>query len=206
VQDYEAIINKLANKYYIRSPKFSRDDLVCEGWLAVERAKKKYKPDSGSEAGIFTYAYSAINRQMRDFVQKNKYDIKVPLSEQRRCFLNGTKEELDKQSKASVRLDWDVKTGGSEPVHMRDIIASGTPPIYEELIKNEQSEILMAQVDKLPEKHRMVLTHRFFEDKTLEEVGSTMGFTRERARQIQNEALDKLKVMLRNRLGEDVLL
>lgn len=63
----------------------------------------------------------------------------------------------------------------------------------------------------LPEKHAEVLSRRFglrgYEMSTLEEVGREIGLTRERVRQIQVEALRKLRdIVEKNGLsGEDLL-
>jgi RNA polymerase nonessential primary-like sigma factor len=58
-------------------------------------------------------------------------------------------------------------------------------------------------LDQLNEKQRAVISRRFglrgFESATLEDVGAEIGLTRERVRQIQVEALDCLKDVLRQR-------
>jgi len=74
---------------------------------------------------------------------------------------------------------------------------------------------LLANIDKwigeLPKKQQEVLARRFglrgHERATLEEVGRAVGLTRERVRQIQVEALKRLrKVMEENGLSGDQLL
>jgi len=64
---------------------------------------------------------------------------------------------------------------------------------------------------QMPEKQRMVVLRRFGLDNedpaTLEELAVQMGVTRERVRQIQQEALIKLKRALTARgVGRDALL
>ncbi len=58
-------------------------------------------------------------------------------------------------------------------------------------------------LDQLNDKQRAVISRRFglrgFEQATLEDVGAEIGLTRERVRQIQVEALNHLKDVLRNR-------
>jgi RNA polymerase nonessential primary-like sigma factor len=66
-------------------------------------------------------------------------------------------------------------------------------------------------MEMLPEKHADVLSRRFglrgYEMSTLEQVGQEIGLTRERVRQIQVEALRKLReIVEKNGLsGEDLL-
>lgn len=58
-------------------------------------------------------------------------------------------------------------------------------------------------LDELNDKQREVIARRFglrgYEPSTLEDVGAEIGLTRERVRQIQVEALRKLRVLLQNR-------
>ena len=63
---------------------------------------------------------------------------------------------------------------------------------------------------KLSRRHRDVVVRRFglegHEDRTLEEVGADVGITRERVRQLQIEALGKLRRMMeRDGIGPDQL-
>ncbi|MED5072668.1 sigma-70 family RNA polymerase sigma factor [Anoxybacillus geothermalis] len=67
--------------------------------------------------------------------------------------------------------------------------------------RSEVREKIFASLDRLTERERHVIIERFgLEDdhnKTLEEVGRKMGITRERVRQIEEKALNKLKKYLR---------
>lgn len=71
----------------------------------------------------------------------------------------------------------------------------------EALLENDDLHASMRTwLDRLSEKHRDVLQRRFglngHEEATLEEVGRQVGLTRERVRQLQIEALGKLRRML----------
>jgi RNA polymerase nonessential primary-like sigma factor len=80
------------------------------------------------------------------------------------------------------------------------------------LLEDEDIRNLVAAwLEELDQKQREVLVRRFglhgFERCTLEQVGAEIGVTRERVRQIQMEALKRLRRLLRARgLSEDVLL
>ncbi|MFO8005345.1 sigma-70 family RNA polymerase sigma factor, partial [Thioalkalivibrio sp.] len=80
------------------------------------------------------------------------------------------------------------------------------------LLEDEDIRNLVgAWLEELDQKQREVLVRRFglhgFERCTLEQVGAEIGVTRERVRQIQMEALKRLRRLLRARgFSEDVLL
>ena len=78
--------------------------------------------------------------------------------------------------------------------------AFADPVIDEPSDSAENSDVLDhvgEWIEQLPEKHREVVARRFglrgYEPATLEEVGSEVGLTRERVRQIQIEGLAKLR-------------
>jgi DNA-directed RNA polymerase, sigma subunit (sigma70/sigma32) len=86
---------------------------------------------------------------------------------------------------------------------------SGTGP-EESLEGLEISEELDVLLDQLNDKQAEVIARRFglrgHDPQTLEDVGKAVGLTRERVRQIQVEALRKLRIlMLREGLDSDVL-
>ena len=76
---------------------------------------------------------------------------------------------------------------------------------------HETTILLRDWLNKLPDKQRLVILRRFGIDNddpaTLEQLAAEMGVTRERVRQIQQEALIKLKRALASRgVGRDALL
>ena len=62
--------------------------------------------------------------------------------------------------------------------------------------ETEQKELinykLMETIESLPERLRYVIKKRFLEDKTLKEIGKDLKLTKERIRQLEEEALRKL--------------
>lgn len=76
---------------------------------------------------------------------------------------------------------------------------------------HEMTVLVRDWLEKLPDKQRLVITRRFGLDNddpaTLEELASEMNVTRERVRQIQQEALIKLKrALMRTGVSKDSLL
>jgi RNA polymerase nonessential primary-like sigma factor len=70
----------------------------------------------------------------------------------------------------------------------------------EELQSQDIQFNLNCWIEELPEKQREVLSRRFglrgYESSTLEDVGREIGLTRERVRQIQVEALRRLREIM----------
>ena len=88
-----------------------------------------------------------------------------------------------------------------EDGEFRDIIADEKASSPDELIQDEETlSHMLLLTEQLEERERTILMLRFGlngeRPKTLEEVSQTIGRTRERVRQIQNQALDKLRSLL----------
>ena len=66
----------------------------------------------------------------------------------------------------------------------------------EELLENDNLSFVMGQLDQMDPRESAVLRMRFglgqYEPQTLKEIGETLGLTRERVRQIETEALNRL--------------
>lgn len=74
---------------------------------------------------------------------------------------------------------------------------------HEHLMVAMNSENVQRAVQQLTERERRILTLRYSEnsgsEQTLQAVGATLGLTRERVRQIERAALDKLRIILTTR-------
>ena len=87
-------------------------------------------------------------------------------------------------------------------------IAATAPPSP---FKKRRRESLMSWIQELPEKEKTVVILRFGLDggeaHTLEEIGQTLGLTRERVRQIETAALVKLRATIERKTmtQEDLL-
>jgi RNA polymerase sigma factor (sigma-70 family) len=81
---------------------------------------------------------------------------------------------------------------GDERQHMADI-ADRRPGLSERMSNGELYERAMACLD---ERQRTVILLRYQMNWTLEEIGDTLGVTKERARQIQQEALSQCREAL----------
>jgi RNA polymerase nonessential primary-like sigma factor len=108
----------------------------------------------------------------------------------------------------SLDAPFDSDAGSS----VGDQLADEDTPSPELLLHNSEIEAWVKQwLDELSDRHREVIERRYGlngqEVSTLEQLARTMKVTRERVRQIQAEALDKLRARLRRRgLSREALL
>ena len=81
---------------------------------------------------------------------------------------------------------------------------------FDELVKGNDHELVKEVLATLDARESRILAMRFGLDngrpKTLEEVGTRLGVTRERIRQIQEQALQKMRVKFEQRDQPSALL
>jgi RNA polymerase sigma factor (sigma-70 family) len=89
----------------------------------------------------------------------------------------------------------DTPLGDEDDAVLGDLVASDGP-LPEEIVEDSlRSESLALALQALPERHRDVIVLRYGlegDPRTLEDIGRRLGITRERVRQIEVEALNRL--------------
>jgi len=110
-------------------------------------------------------------------------------------------EEMDiRLSNRDVSLDASIDDEG-ESMYIDQLVDGGTSQ-EEELIKKQETALVKKNIAgamaKLNERESYIVTHRTMADtpETLQEIGDRFNVTRERARQIEKEALKKLRTAL----------
>jgi RNA polymerase primary sigma factor len=101
--------------------------------------------------------------------------------------------------KAPVSLDAPV--GTDEPKQISEVVADPNAAApFDRLVRKNDTELVQAGLATLTPRENKILAMRFGLDdgrpKTLEEIGDRLGVTRERIRQIQEEALKKMRVKI----------
>ncbi len=205
-------------------------DLISEGNLGLARAVEKFNPKLGAKFSSYAawWVKQAMRRaisnqsgtiripvQSLSKMGKIKY---AALELKERLGRNPTDEEiaqelgLTEQSVMALRLS-DIKTISiSSPIKdgedgsIGDLISDSNAERPDEIIGEQETfERLISLVKQLDERERTIIVARFGLDgkppRTLDEVSSKLGRTRERVRQIQNQALNKLKAMLGDEVG-----
>ena len=88
--------------------------------------------------------------------------------------------------------------GDRDGPELADLLESPQPPVEEDLVRRAMVDRVRAALDELDEKEREVVALRFGLDRdgemrTLQEVGVSLDLSRERIRQIESRAKDKLR-------------
>lgn len=116
-------------------------------------------------------------------------------------------EYLQNLAKGCISLESTVRADNGDEVELGITIPSDEPSPEEVLIKKELvGQVIEAMYKILEPREIAVMRYRFGLDggdtRTLQEVGKKYGLTRERVRQIERNAIIKLRKHLKEHLGD----
>jgi RNA polymerase primary sigma factor len=200
-------------------------DLISEGNIGLMKAVERFDPSKGGKLSTYGswWIKQSIKRALANqsktirlpvhLVDKISKMRRVAMKLQEEFGREPTDEELAEEMGMTPSRVAQMRTAAIRPASLDAPIGDDDSNSYSEIIPDENADtpyeqledqtvtrMLQEMVKTLDPREGTILRYRFGLDggseKTLEEVGEKFGVTRERVRQIQNIALNKLRRMI----------
>jgi RNA polymerase sigma-32 factor len=197
-------------------------ELISEGNIGLMQGVKKFEPDRGFR--LATYAMWWIRASIQEFILRSWSLVKMgTTASQKKLFFNLRRmknqieafEDGDLKPADVTKIATDLGVSEDDVISMNRRMAMGGDTSLNVPLRVAEAEetkvrhdLLVQAMDALNDREKHILTERrLTEDpKTLEELSQVYDVSRERIRQIEVRAFEKLQKALMNLAGERRLL
>ncbi|MBI2027569.1 MAG: FliA/WhiG family RNA polymerase sigma factor [Deltaproteobacteria bacterium] len=228
IQEYMPLIKFIAKKIAMRLPaNIELDDLVSSGVIGLIDAIEKYDPTRDNQ--FKTYAEfrirGAILDELRaqDWVprsvrEKSKMLERACFAIEKRLGRRASNKEIAKELGVSLEELHDLLSQ-TKPVSILNIdsfsdFSQSDKKNFLKLIQMDSfddplsslndkdiKEMIISNLEELPEKQRLVLALYYYEDLNLKEIGEILNVTESRVSQLHTQAMGILKKRFKNQLN-----
>ena len=229
IMDYAPLVRFVAQRIASRLPaNIEIDDLISAGVIGLMDAIEKYDPSRDNK--FKTYAEFRIRgaildelrsqdwvpRSVRDKAKKidrtnaaleQKLGRVVTDSEVSEALGLELNEYYDMVSKVKsitlLSVDELLSPSQTEKKNLLEILENtNSRNPFVDLKNKGVRDILVSTIDELPEKQRLVLSLYYYEELNLKEIGKILDVTESRISQLHTQAVERLKVKLKDALIE----
>jgi RNA polymerase sigma factor for flagellar operon FliA len=223
---YAPLIKTVAGRLAMRlPPQVDQDDLMSAGIMGLLDAINKYDPEKG--VAFKSYAEFRIRGAMLDelramdwvprSVRKSAKRVeeaygRVERREMRPAMDEEVAEELDIGIDAFHKLLEEVRGIATiSEDELGDLISDEKVTSLWQIYHNNMStdplssldlvelrDVLAGAIESLPENERLVVTLYYYEELTMKEIGSVMGYTESRISQLHTKAVMRLRHRVRD--------
>lgn len=213
---YMPLVRRQALSLQVRLPaSIELDDLIQAGTVGLLEALSRF--DASQGATFATFASQRIRGAMMDELRTRDW---LPRSVRRSArAIDETVRQLEQQlgrapeeSEIAAGLDMSLSdyhqvlqdTNSGQLLPYETLVEDGGEPEnqgahsrpFEQLLDSQQRQHLVAGIEALPEREKLLMALYYQEELNLKEIGAVLGVTESRVSQLHSQAISRLRAKL----------